>query len=445
LREIIMTASKTLKTPTMSIPLVDSLSEASATRLARSFTKLSLMELIAGYRGVTVRETLMTGEDGSWERAYYIVLKLHPAERISAAFGLSLKDVAKCVGLHMIPELARLMKIELKRSATQGDINIMKVVGSQSTNQVKESRGEDDMEVENDDNQDPNSQPTAKDDLTDEEDNASGDEGGEEDGVAASKYNRSEDREASYGIGDDGEDASGDGDSVQPDVEMSPVDGPATTTDVNTALPSAPAAGEVKVDKRTNSIILAPLRVDPSTRPLLMVGLVERAAERVLIRSRKNVDQAFVNKEEGRGRCLQTAGVNFHELWSLDSTVVDHNGLMSNDTWAIRCAYGVEAARSNIVEQIRSVFGAYGIEVNPRHLTLIADYMTYEGGYKAMNRIGMEEMSSTLLQMSFETTAHFLTQAALSNAKDDLESPSANIVLGRPIRQGTGAFDVLVK
>ena len=69
------------------------------------------------------------------------------------------------------------------------------------------------------------------------------------------------------------------------------------------------------------------------------------------------------------------------------------------------------------IDQIRSVFGAYGIEVDPRHLTLIADYMTYEGGYKAMNRIGMEEMSSTLLQMSFETTAHFLTQAALKTGR----------------------------
>ena len=54
-------------------------------------------------------------------------------------------------------------------------------------------------------------------------------------------------------------------------------------------------------------------------------------------------------------------------------------------------------------------------------------------------------MSSTLLKMSFETTAHFLTQAALGNTKDELESPSANIVRGKPIKHGTGAFDILVK
>jgi DNA-directed RNA polymerase I subunit RPA1 len=91
------------------------------------------------------------------------------------------------------------------------------------------------------------------------------------------------------------------------------------------------------------------------------------------------------------------------------------------------------------------VFGAYGIEVDPRHLSLIADYMTFDGGYKAMNRIGMEETSSTLLQMSFETTLHFLRQAALVEDVDEMQSPSANIVVGRPIRHGTGAFTVLAK
>ena len=130
-------------------------------------------------------------------------------------------------------------------------------------------------------------------------------------------------------------------------------------------------------------------------------------------------------------------------MWRLEN--VDHCLLMSNDIWAVRCSYGVEAARSTIVNQIRSVFGVYGIEVDPRHLSLIADYMTFGGNYTAMNRTGMQEMSSPFLQMSFETTAQFLTQAALTGSSDELNSPSANIVAGRPIRHGTGAFSLLVK
>ena len=50
--------------------------------------------------------------------------------------------------------------------------------------------------------------------------------------------------------------------------------------------------------------------------------------------------------------------------------------------------YGVEAANRTIVNEIVGVFSAYGITVNPRHLSLIADYMTFDGTYKPFNRIG---------------------------------------------------------
>jgi len=174
-----------------------------------------------------------------------------------------------------------------------------------------------------------------------------------------------------------------------------------------------------------------------------MVGLVERAAVKTLVRSRPKLDAAFINEEDKRGRCLQTAGCNFVEIWKLRQ--VDHNKLLSNDIWAVRCAYGVEAARMSIVDQIRGVFAVYGITVDPRHLTLIADYMTFDGGFKAMNRLGMADASSSFLQMSFETTAGFMIDAALNNREEPMQSPSANIVLGRPIKHGTGAFECIVK
>jgi DNA-directed RNA polymerase I subunit RPA1 len=42
---------------------------------------------------------------------------------------------------------------------------------------------------------------------------------------------------------------------------------------------------------------------------------------------------------------------------------------------AILNTYGVEAARAAIIKEISVVFAVYGIDVNPRHLTLVADYM----------------------------------------------------------------------
>lgn len=37
--------------------------------------------------------------------------------------------------------------------------------------------------------------------------------------------------------------------------------------------------------------------------------------------------------------------------------------------------YGIEAARDSIIRELRAVFSVYGIAVNHRHLSLIADYM----------------------------------------------------------------------
>lgn len=107
------------------------------------------------------------------------------------------------------------------------------------------------------------------------------------------------------------------------------------------------------------------------------------------------------------------------------------------------------------------VFGVYGIAVDYRHLTIIADYMvslmsllvgrrqlihivsqTHEGGYKPFNRTGIATKSSPLLKASFETTAAFLSDATLHGDFDDLQSPSGSLVMGRPITAGTGAFDI---
>ena len=45
--------------------------------------------------------------------------------------------------------------------------------------------------------------------------------------------------------------------------------------------------------------------------------------------------------------------------------------------------------------------------------------------------------------MTLEAAAHFLTDATLAGAADDLASPASSIVAGRVVRLGTGACDIL--
>jgi DNA-directed RNA polymerase I subunit RPA1 len=74
-------------------------------------------------------------------------------------------------------------------------------------------------------------------------------------------------------------------------------------------------------------------------------------------------------------RSLITEGSNIQGMWSLADELIDLDRLASNDIYAILTTYGVEAARKSIIDEMSSVFGAYGIGVDYRHLTIIADYM----------------------------------------------------------------------
>jgi DNA-directed RNA polymerase beta' subunit len=55
--------------------------------------------------------------------------------------------------------------------------------------------------------------------------------------------------------------------------------------------------------------------------------------------------------------------------------MIDADNVYSNNIYEILCTYGVEAARTAIIKEMSSVFDVYKIDVNIRHLELIADYM----------------------------------------------------------------------
>ena len=98
---------------------------------------------------------------------------------------------------------------------------------------------------------------------------------------------------------------------------------------------------------------------------------------------------------------------------------------------------------TDFLQEIKNVFSAYGIHVDPRHLSLVSDYMTFEGTIKAFNRVGLDSNASPFQKMSFETTTHFLRGAVLSGDTEKLTSPSSRLVVGRVVGSGTGCFELL--
>ncbi|KAF3772344.1 DNA-directed RNA polymerase I subunit 1 [Nymphaea thermarum] len=119
---------------------------------------------------------------------------------------------------------------------------------------------------------------------------------------------------------------------------------------------------------------------------------------------------------------LQTCGVNFSSLWRMQDEL-DIRKLCSNDINAMLEKYGVEAARATIVAKIRALFEHYGIRPYIRHLSLITDFMTFDGQYRPMNRFGISSSVSPFLKITFETATNFIVEMDSHGEVEPLESP----------------------
>ena len=86
----------------------------------------------------------------------------------------------------------------------------------------------------------------------------------------------------------------------------------------------------------------------------------------------------------------------------------------------------------------------HGVEVDQRHVALLADLMTHKGEVLGNQRHGIAKLKESVLMLaSFEMTADHLFEAAYHGQTDDLSGVSESIIMGMPMRLGTGLFQLL--
>ena len=89
------------------------------------------------------------------------------------------------------------------------------------------------------------------------------------------------------------------------------------------------------------------------------------------------IERCYIVEADATGPTkVQTDGINFSGVWA-HTDLIDVDNITTNDVGSTLRMYGVEAARATLMREVRAVFGAYGIGVDPRHLGLIADFMTH--------------------------------------------------------------------
>ena len=193
-----------------------------------------------------------------------------------------------------------------------------------------------------------------------------------------------------------------------------------------------------KVKEKNNSIILK----TPEYNFKEIYKLKEKIKE-TIISGIKKINQVIIVKKD-KNFAVITLGTNLKEIIPLKE--VDKNKTISNDFHEVAEVFGVEVARQLIVNEVQKVLNVQGLDIDIRHLELVADAMCNTGAIKGITRMGIiAQKSSVLARATFETPVKQFVNASIKGSKDVLASVIENIILNQPVPVGTGLPGLLVK
>ena len=437
LRELVMTAAPNVATPVMKLILAQEISREDAKKFAKGISRLKLSEVIDR---VTITEVTGKGTAYDDARRYEIKIDLFPKDEYMKEYAITVEDVVDTIEFRFLPRLQALARKEIKK---RGDEKSLKADIGKSAGRVEEETGKGEAEAEggNDDSDGEGDDDATKDKAKNNRQQAGYEAQEDEDEVEIAHRNQREEPEPAEEELIDEAYGGSPRSSADPDDEIDKTKHSAARDREN----------RIKSDRKTNDIThfsfddetgetcSFTLEYDAATAKILMLHLVEAAAQGALIQSVEGIescilDEEDMNKPENKEKygdvcILSTAGINIPAMWEYQHIIHPHY-LGVNSVHEVLMHYGVEAARSAIVEQLQAVFKGHGIDVDVRHLTLIADYMTRDGGYQAFSRMGYRGNVSPFMKMSFETTVSFLRDAVLEGETENLAGPSSRIVVG---------------
>jgi len=152
------------------------------------------------------------------------------------------------------------------------------------------------------------------------------------------------------------------------------------------------------------------------------------------------IKRVLVTEEEGRW-VIRTDGSNLTQV--LEVVGVDPTWTTTNNIHEISKTLGVEAARNSLITEAAGVLEEQGLDVDLRHIMLVADIMAATGNVRQIGRHGVSGgKASVLARAAFEITVPNIVDAAVKGENDLLKGVTENVIVGQSIPIGTGLVDI---
>ncbi|GAO48072.1 DNA-directed RNA polymerase III complex large subunit Rpc1 [Saitoella complicata NRRL Y-17804] len=176
----------------------------------------------------------------------------------------------------------------------------------------------------------------------------------------------------------------------------------------------------------------------------------KRALNNIVVKGLPEVGRAILRKKEDKSDPkeehgefqLKIEGYGLREV--MITPGVNGTRTQTNHIMETCKVLGIEAARNKIYEEIEFTMSSHGMNIDPRHMMLLSDVMTYKGEILGITRFGVAKMKDSVMMLaSFEKTTDHLFDASFFHKRDAIEGVSECIIMGVPMPIGTGLFKLI--
>jgi len=164
---------------------------------------------------------------------------------------------------------------------------------------------------------------------------------------------------------------------------------------------------------------------------------------KVHVKGIPGIHRAVVVEEKGEW-IVQTDGSNLPKV--LKTPGIDFTRTTTNNINEVASTIGIEAARNVIIREAMGVLEEQGLDVDIRHVMIVADVMTYNGSVRQIGRHGVSgEKASVLAKAAFEITVPTLVDASVRGQSDRLKGVTESVIIGQTVPIGTGLIELYMR